>query len=178
MDSLGVGSAVSTGQVVPVSYWPGGNRDASAPRLRPVNPRVNLDIATPFLVGTVESVAYRMLADLVVVVHLVYLAFVAVGGALAWRWRRLIWPHLVASAVALVSVTVGFDCPLTNAEKSLRRLAGDHPYEGGFIDHYIVGTVFPRGYDRIVQVAVAFLFVAVYGSLVLRRSRASTRKTG
>ena len=49
---------------------------------------------------------------------------------------------------------------------------------GGFIDHYIVGTVFPRGYDRIVQVAVAFLFVAVYGSLVLRRSRASTRKTG
>src|SRR5205823_3431516 len=94
--------------------------------------------------ATVESMAYRLLADLVVGVHLVYLAFVAVGGALAWRWRRLVWPHLAALTVAFVSVTVGFDCPLTNVEKWLRRRAGDRPYHGGFIDHYIVGTLVPR----------------------------------
>ena len=119
--------------------------------------------------------AYRLLADLVVVVHVGYLAFVAVGGVLAWRWRRLIWPHLAALTVALVSVTVGFDCPLTNLEKWLRRLAGDHPYQGGFIDHYIVGTVVPRGDDRLVQVVIALTALAIYGSVVRNGSRSRSK---
>ncbi|TML84711.1 MAG: DUF2784 domain-containing protein [Actinobacteria bacterium] len=121
--------------------------------------------------------AYRLLADLVVGVHLVYLAFVAVGGALAWRWRRLVWPHLAALTVAFVSVTVGFDCPLTNVEKWLRRRAGDHPYHGGFIDHYVVGTLVPRGDDRLVQVVIALTALVFYGSVVrsgrLGRARTS-----
>ena len=41
----GVGSAVSTGQVVPASYWPGGNLGS---RARLVKPRVTvLVIVTP-----------------------------------------------------------------------------------------------------------------------------------
>jgi hypothetical protein len=115
--------------------------------------------------------AYRVLADLVVVAHLGYLVFVATGGLLAWRWRRVIWPHLVAMTVAVVSVTIGFDCPLTNLEKSLRRLAGDHPYAGGFIDHYIVGTLYPRGHKGLAQVAVGVGVLAIYGSVVLHWSR-------
>jgi hypothetical protein len=122
--------------------------------------------------------AYRLLADLVVGVHLVYLAFVAIGGALAWRWRRLVWPHLAALTVALVSVTVGFDCPLTNVEKWLRRRAGDHPYHGGFIDHYIVGTLVPRGDDRLVQVVIALTALVLYGSIVRGGRRRTTRVTG
>jgi hypothetical protein len=116
--------------------------------------------------------AYRVLAELVVVVHLVYLAFIAVGGVLAWRWRRLIWPHLIALGVAFASVTVGFDCPLTNLEKWLRRLAGDDPYEGGFIDHYIIGTVYPEGHDRLAQLVLTVMALAVYGSVIVHRSRA------
>src|SRR4051794_14239879 len=38
--SLGVTSAVSTGQLLPVSYWPGGRRSARSGWARPVNPRV------------------------------------------------------------------------------------------------------------------------------------------
>lgn len=120
--------------------------------------------------------AYRLLADLVVVLHLVYVAFVAVGAVLAWRWRRLVSLHLVALTVAFVSVTVGFDCPLTNLEKWLRRLAGDHPYEGSFIGHYILGTVFPRGHDRLVQGIVVVVVLVVYGTVVVRsRSRSNAR---
>ena len=116
--------------------------------------------------------AYRMLADLVVVAHLGYLVFVAIGGVLSWRSRHLIWTHLAAMTVAVVSVTIGFDCPLTNLEKSLRRLAGDHPYAGGFIDHYVVGTLYPRGHNGLARVAVAVVVLAVYGSVVLHWSRA------
>src|SRR5262249_7180849 len=37
---------------------------------------------------------YRVLADAVVLAHLCFIAFVAVGGVLAWRWPRLVWLHL------------------------------------------------------------------------------------
>jgi hypothetical protein len=56
------------------------------------------------------------LADGVLVVHLAYLAFIPLGGFLAWRRPRLVWVHLVAIAVGVVSITIGFDCPLTSWE--------------------------------------------------------------
>src|SRR5207244_11507544 len=42
VDSLGVASAVSTGQAEPTSYWPGGRRRSRVPSPRPRNPLVNL----------------------------------------------------------------------------------------------------------------------------------------
>jgi hypothetical protein len=38
---------------------------------------------------------YRVLADLVVVIHLAFVAFVAVGSLLVSKWTRLLWPHLL-----------------------------------------------------------------------------------
>src|SRR5438093_7171993 len=74
--------------------------------------------------GTVIAVLYRLLADGVAVIHFAYLAFIPVGGFLAWRWPRLRPFHLAACAVAAVSITVGFDCPLTAWERWLRRRGG------------------------------------------------------
>src|SRR5205823_15077378 len=42
VDSLGVASAVSTGQSEPTSYWPGGRRRSRVPSPRPRKPLVNL----------------------------------------------------------------------------------------------------------------------------------------
>jgi hypothetical protein len=120
--------------------------------------------------GTVEPMLYRLLADLVVAVHLGYLAFVGGGALLAWRWRRLVGPHLAALAAAATSVGVGFDCPLTHVEKWLRRLGGEHPYRGGFIDHYVAGTLSP-GEDRLAQLVVAAVVIGVYGTLAVRHRR-------
>ena len=67
---------------------------------------------------------YRMQADLVVVSHVVFIAFVAAGSLLVWRWPRLLWPHLAVVAWAAAIVTVGFTCPLTPLEKHFREQAG------------------------------------------------------
>ncbi len=37
---------------------------------------------------------YRLVADFVVVVHVAFIVFVAVGGLLAWRRPRLLWLHV------------------------------------------------------------------------------------
>jgi len=110
----------------------------------------------------------RRLADLVVVAHLAYLAFLPVGALLVARRPNLAPLHLAAVAVAVASVTVGFDCPLTTWEQALRRRGGQHPYPGGFVNHYLTGGAFPHGADRVAQIAVAVLIAAVYLRLAHR----------
>jgi hypothetical protein len=108
------------------------------------------------------------LADAVVVAHLAYLAFIPVGGMLAVRWRQLIWPHLAAVATGVLSITLGFDCPLTTWEQSLRRRGGEHPSSDGFVAHYLTGTVYPHGYTWAVQVVFAICIAMSYAVIILR----------
>jgi hypothetical protein len=109
------------------------------------------------------------LADVVLVVHLAYLAFIPLGGFLAWRWPRVAWLHGVAIAVGVVSITVHFDCPLTSWEQSFRRRGGQRPYRQGFVDHYLTGRVYPHGDARAAWLVFGACIVASYG--LRRRAR-------
>ncbi len=115
---------------------------------------------------------YRLLADAVLVLHLLFVAFVPAGGLLALRWPRMVFAHLPAAAWgAYISVTGGV-CPLTPLENRLRRLGGQSGYDGGFIEHYLLPIIYPGGMTREMQIALAVVVVAVnvgvYG-LVWRR---------
>jgi hypothetical protein len=114
---------------------------------------------------------YRILADTVVLVHLGFIVFVAVGAVLAWRWPALVWLHLPAAAWAAGTVVVDFPCPLTALEKGLRRLAGTGGYEGGFVDRYVEGVVYPERYTMLLRALAAS--VVVIGYLGLRRRGAT-----
>ncbi len=116
---------------------------------------------------------YRLLADLVVVVHLAFIVFVAVGALLAWRRPWLVLLHAPSVVWALAGATVGVACPLTPLEKALRRLAGQEGYGGGFVDHYIEGVVYPESLTPLIR-ALAVLAVVV-GYARLRALRLSPR---
>lgn len=115
---------------------------------------------------------FRVLADGVVVVHLAFIIFVATGSLLAWRWPAVAWAHLPALAWGAGTVVVGFPCPLTGLERSLRARAGDAGYAGGFVDHYVEDVVYPGGYTGLLQLLAAAAVVAGYGGLVRRRRSA------
>jgi hypothetical protein len=119
-------------------------------------------------------VVYVWLADAVLVLHLAFLLFVMLGGFLAWRWPRVLWAHLVAVAIGVVSITIGFDCPLTSWEQSLRRRGGQHAYTDGFVDHYLTGRVFPHGYDWAAQLVIAMCIVVSWAGFFQRRRRGSS----
>ena len=110
---------------------------------------------------------YRILADTVVVMHLGFMVFVALGALLVWRWPRLAWAHLPALAWGAGSLSVGLACPLTAAEKAMRRRAGDEDYQGGFVDHYVEDVVYPEEYSSALRALAVVLIVAGY--LGLRR---------
>jgi Protein of Unknown function (DUF2784) len=111
---------------------------------------------------------YRLLADLVVVIHLAFILFVAVGALLAWRWPHLVWAHVPVVAWAVAIVAIGFTCPLTPLEKLLRRRAGAEAYDGGFIDHYLDGVIYPGRYTPLARAVVAALIIVGYAGLIVR----------
>jgi Protein of Unknown function (DUF2784) len=112
-----------------------------------------------------EAMWYQAGADLVVVVHLLFIGFVIGGVFLAWRWPRVVWAHIPAVIYGALVEFAGFTCPLTLLENDLRRHAGHAGYHGGFIDHYLVKVIYPPGLTRAEQVGLGLLvlLVAVIG---------------
>ncbi|MEV0584910.1 DUF2784 domain-containing protein [Nonomuraea sp. NPDC050310] len=113
---------------------------------------------------------YRLLAEAAMVVHFLFLLFMAVGGFLAWRWPRLIWAHLAVAAWGVLSVLTGMECPLTVVENWGREHAGLQGLRpGGFIDTYIEGVVYPDEHTNLARIAVAALVLTSWTGFVLRR---------
>lgn len=105
----------------------------------------------------------RFGADLLVMVHLGFVIFVVVGGFLAWRWRRLAWLHVPAAIWGALIEFMGWTCPLTPWEVSLRRAAGQAGYEGGFIEHYLIPVIYPEQLTRVMQFALGMLVLSLNG---------------
>jgi hypothetical protein len=109
---------------------------------------------------------FRLGADTVVLVHLLFIVFVLFGGLLVLRWRWLMALHLPAVAWGMAVEFLHLYCPLTPLENHLRQAAGQQGYEGGFIEHYLIPLIYPRGLTAEMQLGfgavVLVLNVAVY----------------
>jgi hypothetical protein len=117
---------------------------------------------------------YRAAADLVLVVHLLFIVFVVAGVFLAWRWPRVVWVHLPAMVYGALIEFVGFTCPLTPLQDYLLRRGGQTGYRGGFISHYLIQVIYPAGLTRGIQIGLGVFVVLVavvgYGGYLRRRS--------
>lgn len=97
--------------------------------------------------------AFRLAADVVLVVHTAFIGFVLfglvvvlVGMPLKWQWTRNPWfrvAHLAAIAYVVFQAFFGLVCPLTTLENFLRLRGGGEAYdEGGFIQHWLHRLIF------------------------------------
>jgi len=124
-------------------------------------------------------VRFRIAADAVVLLHIAFVAFVVGGGFAVWRWRRLAWLHGPAAAWGALVELCRWPCPLTPLEHSLRRAAGETPYAGGFVEHYLVPVLYPPGLDPPTQLALGVFVIAAnavaYGGLAWRARRSAQR---
>jgi hypothetical protein len=117
----------------------------------------------------------RLLADLLVVAHLVFIVFVVAGGLIVLRWPRVAWLHLPAVAWGIYAEATATVCPLTPLENHWRRQAGDAGYAGGFIEHYLVPLIYPAGLTPRLQLAIA-VFVALVNLLIYAAAWRSGRE--
>jgi hypothetical protein len=119
---------------------------------------------------------YNLLADLVVLVHFLFVLFSLLGALLVIRWRKIMWLHLPAALWAAGVEFSGKICPLTPLENWLRVRGGGAGYAGDFIGQYLLWLVYPSGLTRRVQIILGAIVVAVnigiYGYVIfLRKSR-------
>jgi hypothetical protein len=108
---------------------------------------------------------YRVGADLVVVIHLLFISFVVGGGFLTWRWTWIAWAHIPAAIYGVLVEFAGFTCPLTLLENDLRHRAGEAGYSGGFVEHYLIKIIYPPGLTHGMQIGmgVVVLLLAIIG---------------
>lgn len=100
----------------------------------------------------------RLLADAVLVLHALFIAFAVFGGLFTFtkgHWKKpLLTLHLACAAWAATVVIMGWTCPLTPLEQQLRLAAGQQSYSSSFIEHYLLAVIYPEGLTRIVQIAL------------------------
>lgn len=105
-----------------------------------------------------------LLADLILVVHFLFVAFVAgglalvwIGAAAGWQWVRNFWfraAHLAAIVFVAGEALAGVWCPLTLWEAQLRGAQADKSFIAQWI-HRILFYDFPEWMFTIAYVAFA-----------------------
>jgi hypothetical protein len=109
---------------------------------------------------------YRLLADLVLILHLAFVVFVLCGGLFVLKWRWIAWLHLPAAFWGAVVEFTGWICPLTPLEVWLRAQGGETSYSSDFIAQYLLPVLYPvdltRGIQWLLGIVVVVLNAAVY----------------
>jgi hypothetical protein len=117
---------------------------------------------------------YRILAELVLVIHFCFVLFVVLGGLLVLRWPLALWLHLPAVVWGILVQCFFWACPLTPLENWFRQLGGESGYRGGFIEHYISALLYAN-VSREFQVALGLLLIGmnvfIYALVFIRRRR-------
>ena len=110
---------------------------------------------------------YEFAADVVVIIHLLFIIFAVAGGLLLFLRRWIVWFHLPAVVWAVLIEWKGWICPLTPLENYLRHKAHLTSYEEGFIEHYLLPVIYPAGLTPQIQYLLGVLVIAanflVYG---------------
>jgi len=132
--------------------------------------------------------AYRLLADLIVVVHGFYVAFAVLGvpaiflGAWrGWRFARNFWfraTHLLLIVVVALEAAFGILCPFTAWEDELRRAAGQSLEQGTFVGRLVHRLIFvevPRDVLTLGYVLFAVVVIVMFVTIRPRRPRFLSR---
>jgi len=112
-----------------------------------------------------------LLADLILVVHFLFVAFVAgglalvwIGAAAGWQWVRNFWfraAHLAAIVFVAGEALAGVWCPLTVWEAALRGVHAEKSFVAFWI-HRLMFYDLPEWVFTILYIGFALLVAATW----------------
>jgi hypothetical protein len=108
---------------------------------------------------------YVLLADLVLLLHLLFVFFVLFGGLLAAPWPRVLWIHVPAFVWGCLVEFTGWICPLTPLENWLRTQGGASVYQGDFLSHWLLPLLYPSFLTDRIQIMLGTLVLALNGTI-------------
>lgn len=112
---------------------------------------------------------YRLLADLVILLHFAWILFLVFGLVLAMKRPKIAVFHLAGLLFSLLLNLRGWYCPLTYLENYLHALHGPgSAYGGPFVMRYVYKLVYPDVPESVIragEIVFASLYVLAYGYL-------------
>ena len=124
-------------------------------------------------------------ADLILFIHVLFVAFVVFGLLFIFAGKLLSWPsvrnpwfrlaHLIAIGVVVLQSWLGVNCPLTLWEMALRERADDTVYPGTFISHWLETILYYRAPEWVFMVCYTVFGVLVLASWFWVRPRPFTK---
>jgi len=121
---------------------------------------------------------YVGLAAGVLLVHALFVVWVAAGALLTRSRPMLSWLHIASLIWGIFAEVLPGTCPLTNLENWLESRAGVQPYQGGFLLHYLDALVYPNISSAVIMIAgiaICVLNLAVYARRFWKTARERTR---
>jgi hypothetical protein len=119
-------------------------------------------------------VIFSVIADIVVLVHFLWIVFLIIGAVAGVRYRAVKIVHLAALAFAFVIQIFGWYCPLTHLEIWLRnRHDPGLSYAGSFIAHYLEKIVYlDVSYNTIFVLTIVLI---VFNAVIYGRRKAEKK---
>jgi len=117
---------------------------------------------------------FKIIADAIVVIHLLFIAFVIGGGLLVIHWPKAAFVHLPAAIWGALVEICSWICPLTPLENHFRHLAGKSSYGGDFIVQYLIPVIYPENLTASAQKILGLLVIlmnVIFYLLAVRKHR-------
>lgn len=127
------------------------------------------------------TATWLVLADLVLALHVLFVAFVVIGlvlvlagGCRRWQWVRNPWfriIHLLAILFVVGQTWLEQLCPLTTLEMGLRARGGDAGYAGSFIGYWLQTLLYYQAPNWVFALCYSLFAMGVCAAWIWVRPR-------
>ena len=115
---------------------------------------------------------YEFLANLTLVIHLIFILFVIFGGLLFFIFSKIIYIHLPALIWGIYIELTSSKCPLTYLENWFLYQGQLTTYSNSFIQNYVLPIIYPENLTADLQIYLGITLIIInifiYGLILLK----------
>jgi len=104
---------------------------------------------------------YEIAANLILIVHFIFILFVVFGALLFFASTKIIFIHIPAFIWGSYIELTNSICPLTYLENWFLQKANLMTYSEGFIQNYLVPIVYPVNLTKDIQIYLGITLIVI-----------------
>ena len=104
---------------------------------------------------------YEIAANLILIVHLIFILFVVFGALLFFASKKIVFIHIPTIIWGSYIELTNSICPLTYFENWLLQKANLTTYSEDFIQNYLVPIVYPVNLTKDIQIYLGIALIAI-----------------
>tara|TARA_Y100000591_G_C21786863_1_gene674298 strand:+ start:1105 stop:1467 length:363 start_codon:yes stop_codon:yes gene_type:complete len=104
---------------------------------------------------------YEILANLTLLIHLVFILFVVFGGLLFFIFSKIIYIHFPSLLWGIYIELTNSVCPLTYLENWFLHKGELTTYSNDFINKYLFPVIYPEGLTNEIQICLGISLIVI-----------------